>query len=310
MRSIILLVGLCAGLQLSAQTITWDSITPVATDAAINEYATLKHYMLRSSADTMHSLVVFIPGTYRYPGDYKFVMEQVARLGYHVVGLSYKYDPPVNPLCRGTGDVTCHYRARMETIDGVDRHPAVSVTPANSIMNRLNKLMAYLVANRPGQGWDQFYAGGELQWNKIILTGHSQGASLAGIMGKEFPAKRVVMFSVMDFLDNGAIPSWVDNTTNHENYYALIHPKDEQIPFTRAQIGWDKLGMIEYGAMCNIDCNNPPYRHTHILYTNYEPASTLVDKHHNGTCLDIYISGETAYQASLTKAIQYLFGAN
>jgi len=307
MRSIVLLITLCAELQLNAQTIAWDSITPVATDAAINEFNALKHYMLKPGVDTMHSLVIFIPGTYRYPGNYKFVMEQIAQQGYHVVGLSYKYDPPVNPLCRGTLDVTCHYRARMETIDGVDRHPGVSVSPANSIINRLKKLMAYLVANKPGQGWNQYYVGGKLQWNKIILAGHSQGASIAGIMGKEFTAKRVVMFSVIDFLDNGAIPNWVNNTDNHENYYAFIHPKDEQVPFTRAQLGWDKLGMTEYGAMCNIDCNTPPYRDTHILYTNYTPATAQVDKYHNGSTLDSYINGETAYKASLTQAIKYLF---
>ncbi|HLA52941.1 MAG TPA: hypothetical protein VK618_06540, partial [Flavitalea sp.] len=89
MRSIVLLIMLCAGFQLSAQTITWDSITPVATDPAINEFGTLKHYMLKSDQDTMHSLVIFLPGTYRYPGNYKFVMEQIVRLGHHVVGLSY-----------------------------------------------------------------------------------------------------------------------------------------------------------------------------------------------------------------------------
>jgi hypothetical protein len=90
----------------------------------------------------------------------------------------------------------------------------------------------------------------------------------------------------------------------------LIHPKDEQIPFTRAQIGWDKLAMTEFGSMCNIDCNNPPYRNSHILYTNYAPATTQVDKYHNGTCLDIYINDEMEYKTSLAKAIKYLFGAN
>ncbi len=310
MRSVVLLVALGIGLQLSAQTITWDSIAPAATDVAINEFAVAKHYMLKPDAGDRHSLVIFIPGTYRYPGNYKFVMEQIAQQGYHVVGLSYKYDPPVNPMCRGTGDITCHYRARMETIDGIDRHPNVSVSPANSIMNRLQKLMAYLVANKPGQGWDQFYVNGQMQWNKIIITGHSQGAAIAAIMGKEFPAKRVVMFSVIDFLDNGAIPNWVNSTVNSANYYALAHPRDEQIPFTRVQIGWDKLGMTAFGAMCSIDCNNPPYRNSHILYTNYDPASTLVDKHHNGVCLDSYIDNETEYKASLSKAISYLFAAN
>lgn len=296
-------------LKVNAQTISWDSIYPVNTDPQISntpDYR-LRHYMLKSSQDTMNSMVLFIPGTWRYPGNYKFMMEQFARLGYHVIGLSYIYLPAINPICKTTNDVNCHYNARMETIDGVDRHPSVSVDVPNSILNRLDKLLQYLVANKPGQGWEQFYSGGVIQWNKIIVTGHSQGASLSGILGKEFPVKRVVMFSVIDYLESGAIPSWVNNTTNSEKYYALIHPKDEQVPFFRAQIGWDKLGMTQYGSMSNIDCSSSPYNNTHILYTNYVPATTQADKYHNGTCLDMYMDGETAYKASLTQAIKYLF---
>ncbi len=103
------------------------------------------------------------------------------------------------------------------------------------------------------------------------------------------------------------LPSWVDNTTNHENYYAFIHTKDELVPFTAHKLGWDKLGMTEYGAMSNIDCNSSPYNNTHILYTNYVPATAQADKFHNGSCLDVYIDGEAAYKASLTEAIKYLF---
>ena len=83
--------------------------------------------------------------------------------------------------------------------------------------------------------------------------------------------------------------------------------KDEQVPFTAAQIGWEKLGMTEYGSMCNIDCNNYPFRNSHILYTTYTPATTLADKYHNGTTLDVYINDETAYKNSLKEAIKYLF---
>jgi hypothetical protein len=308
MRLILVLTIVCLASTANAQTITWDSVKPSVTDPNIpTDGYDLRHYMLRSSQDTMHSLVIFIPGTYRYAANYKFVMEKIALLGHHVLGISYKYDPPVNAICSTTNDVTCHYRARMETIDGTDRHPSISVNTANSILNRIKKAIQFMITLHPGQGWEQYMSGGQLQWNKIIIAGHSQGAALAGVMGHEFPAKRIVMFSVIDFLNSGAIPSWVDNTVNHENYYAFIHPKDELIAFYRAEIGWEKLGMTEYGAMANIDCNTSPFGNTHILYSNYEPATTLGDKHHNGTTLDIYLDGETAYKASLTEAIKYLF---
>lgn len=308
MSRITLFIIFCMGLQVSGQTITWDSVRPSVTDPNIpTDGYNLRHYMLRSNQDTMHSLVIFIPGTYRYPGNYKFVMEKIAALGHHVLGISYKYDPGVNPICSNTNDITCHYRARMETIDGVERHTSVSVNPANSILNRIKKSLQYMISSRPGQGWDQYYSGGEIQWNKVMIAGHSQGGAIAGVMGHEFPAKRLVMFSVIDFLNSGAIPNWIDNTINHENYYALIHPKDELIAFYRAQIGWEKLGMTEYGSMSDIDCTTYPFSNTHILYSNYVPSTSLGDKYHNGTALDIYMENELTYKASLTEAIKYLF---
>lgn len=289
-----------------AQTVTVDSILPSTTDNTINEF-NLRHYIFKSDAPAKNALVVFIPGTFRQPNNYQYLMEQVALMGYHVIGIGYKYDPAVNPLCRPTGDITCHWRARMETIDGTDRHASVSVNPANSILNRLLKALQYFATKYPTGGWSQYYSGNQLEWNKIIVSGHSQGASLAAIMGKQFPVKKVVMWSVMDFLDNGSIPDWVNNTTGHDKYYAFIHVKDEQIPFSKAQVGWENLGMSQDGAMISADCNTAPFNNTHILYTSYTPATSLADKYHNGTTLDMYIEGETAYKNILKEAIKYLY---
>lgn len=306
MRGVIFLIVVLMQMQVQSQTITWDSIRPSTTDAAITTF-NARHYYLKSNQDTMQSLVVLIPGTFRYGGEYKFIMEKLALLGYHVVGLSYEYEPTINPLCRPTDDVNCHFNARMETITGIDGHSSVNVTPAESILNRLGKLLLYAANNRPGQGWDQYYVNGQIQWNKIIVVGHSQGGAISGIMGNQYPVKRVIMISIIDYLDSGSIPSWVDNTAGHEKYYALFHPKDELMPFSNVQVGWEKLGMTQHGAMVNIDCNAYPYKNSHILYTNYVPATSLVDKFHNGTCLDSYFDTNTAYKNSLGEAIKYLF---
>ena len=295
-------------LPVNSQVVTWDSVRPSTTDNNIETGSyNLRHYMATSNAPSKNTLVIFLPGTNRAPSSYLYMMEQIALLGYHVIGLMYKTDPAINPICRPTDDVTCHWRARMETIDGTDRHPNVSVNVPNSIINRLEKVLQYVNTIHPSGGWDQYLSGGQLQWNKIIVSGHSQGASLSGILGKEFPVKRVVMWSVIDFLDSGNIPDWVNNTTNNEKYYAFIHAKDELVPFTRAQLGWDKLGMTEYGSMSSIDCNSYPFNNTHILYTTYTPSVSLVDKYHNGTTIDIYINAETAYKNSLKEAIRYFF---
>ena len=106
---------------LSGQTIIRDSVSPRATDTTIERGAfNLMNYYIKSNQDTMNTLVIFLPGTTREPNDYLYVMDQLALMGYHVIGLMYKTDPPINPKCRSTDDETCHWRARMETIDGTD----------------------------------------------------------------------------------------------------------------------------------------------------------------------------------------------
>ncbi len=61
-----------------------------------------------------------------------------------------------------------------------------------------------MVVNNPGQGWGQYYSGGQIQWDKIIITGHSQGGALAAIMGKRISCKASGDVSMMDFLDSDA----------------------------------------------------------------------------------------------------------
>lgn len=302
---IILLLALCC-LKSNSQVITY-TVRPHTTDAQIVEGGdqNLPHYMA-SGINTTQTLVLFLHGTYQSPSAYTFAIKEIAALGHHVIGLNYPYLPAVNPICKGTDDITCHWRARMETIDGVDRHVSVNVDQTNSIINRLTKLLQYLIATYPTRGWQQYYTNGEPDWSKIIVSGHSQGASLAGVMGKEYPVKRVVMWSVMDYLNSGRIPDWVDDQTGKEKYYAFSHPKDELVPFKQVQTGWSKLGMTEFGSMVNVQCNEFPYNNTHILYTTFETTVTGTDKYHNSTILDTYLTDEEN-KVLTRQAIKYLY---
>jgi hypothetical protein len=65
--------------------------------------------------------------------------------------------------------------------------------------------------------------------------------------------------------------------------------------------------MTVYGSMVDISCNEYPFRNSHILYTTHNPLTSLVDKYHNGTVLDIYINTEVTYRAHLKEALKYLF---
>jgi hypothetical protein len=282
-------------------------ISPKVTDPAITT-ALSNHFISVKQGTTLKNvLYVFLPGTYRNPTVSKATTQKAASLGYHAIGLMYDNLVAGNPLCSATGDVTCHSRARREVIDGIDRHPGVNVNVANSLINRLTKLLVYLNRTRPTQGWGQYLLNGQPNWPKIIVAGHSQGGAIAGVIGKYYPIKKVIMFSMVDYLNNGKIPDWEANATNREKYFGLTSINDELVPFPKVKAIWTAMKMDIYGGRINVDWNAYPYSNSHSLITSRIITTTMVDPYHNSTGVDSYIpknpySGRYVYD----KAWEYL----
>lgn len=283
-------------------------ISPQTTDPAITT-ALSNHYVSVQTGGTLRNvLYVFLPGTYRNPTVSKATTQKAASMGFHAIGLMYDNRVAVNPVCRPTGDVTCHSRARREVVDGVDRHPKVNVNYSNSLINRLVKLLLYLQKTRPTQGWGQYLVNGKPNWTKIIVAGHSQGGAVAGVIGRYYPVKRVIMISIIDYLDNGKIPDWVANQTNKDKYFAIINTADELIPYARVKIGWQVMGLPLYGSRVNVDWYPYPYGYSHTLITFRNPTTTLIDKYHNSTAVDVYIPKTSTGKYVYDKVWQYLLG--
>jgi hypothetical protein len=281
-------------------------IAPKTTDATITTGLS-NHYVSVQTGGTLRNvLYVFLPGTYRNPTVSRATTEKAASLGFHSIGLMYDNLVAGNPLCRATGDVTCHSRARREVIDGIDRHVGVNVNKSNSLINRLIKLLTYLHKTRPTQGWGQYLVNGQPNWSKIIVGGHSQGGAIAGVLGRHYPVKKVIMISMMDYLNNGMIPDWVAMTTNKAKFYHIINSADELVPYPKVKIGWDKMGMALYGSRINVDWYPFPYANTHTLITTRIPTTTNVDKFHNSTGVDSYIPKTSTGKYVYDKAWEYL----
>jgi hypothetical protein len=104
------------------------------------------------------------------PSEFSFLATEARRLGYHTILLAYRNEAPiaasptaVPPALPGCGPFelptppgsTCARDTRMEILTGDDVSTVVSVDRANSIENRLNKLLQYLAANHPDarHGW-------------------------------------------------------------------------------------------------------------------------------------------------------------
>ena len=281
-------------------------VYPSTTDPAITTFNATHFVSVQTGALLKNILFVNIPGTNRTPSQCKVIAQKAVSMGYHAISLTYSNQTAGNPLCAPTGDTTCHLRLRREVIDGIDRHPSINITPTNSVINRLTKLLIYMHKVQPTQGWGQYLVNNQINWSKVIIGGHSQGGALAGVIGRFYPVKRVIMFSMVDFLNNGKIPNWEKLTANNANYYSLINMNDELVPWSKVNAVWTAAGWKAYGNYINVDWNPFPYNNSHLLISTYKPTSTSIDPYHNMTGVDHYFPKYSNGKYVYEKAWEYL----
>lgn len=283
------------------------SILPRSTDPAISSH--FEHHWASTregSVNLKNTLVIFLPGSYRKPVDYKAFIRKSVTLGYHAIGIMYPNSQPVNNFCSATNDITCHRRARHEIVDGVDRHPNINVNFTNSIVNRITKMIKFMHNAKSAQKWGQFLVNGQPAWDKIIISGHSQGGQNAGVLGKYYPIKKVIMFAAIDFHNNKRMPDWQDLPANKPKYFSLFNTKDELLPYADAQAAWQHLGMTIYGGLVNVDTGAPPYGNTHTLITTANPVVDLSPKYHNSTAMDACTPKDASGKFLYDKAWEYM----
>ncbi len=147
-------------------------------------------------------LLISIPGT-TGPGDVMRSFDSVAALiGYHAISLDYPNNRNTASLINST-DKEVFNKFRQELDFGTPVSDSVNVDSANSIVNRITKLVIYLAKTRPTEGWNNFLDGGRIIWERVTLAGHSQGAGHVSYIAHAFRVHKVIMLSgPQDFLAN------------------------------------------------------------------------------------------------------------
>ncbi len=224
-------------------------------------------------------LFVFFPGTGALPTHYRLILRTGAERGYHTIGLNYPNDAAVGVLCDSSDDPDCQWSVRREIITGVDTSSLVDVNAANSIVNRLQKVLSYLDAQYPEEGWGQYLTDGAVDWSGVEVAGHSQGGGHAAAIAKLHAVFRAVYFSSpadWSTLDD-APPPWVSQSgaTDGSRQYGFTHVQDATVPSAHLTVTWSALGLGAFGAPVSVDNVNAPYGNSHQLATNAVP-------HHNG----------------------------
>lgn len=203
-------------------------------------------------------------------------------------------------LCQFSADPERYWSARNVVIFGAGS-PVPGQAPvsrADSIVNRLEKLLASMQASYPPEGWDQFLlANGTVDWSKVVLAGHSQGGGHVGVLTKSVALNRAVYFSSPeDWYENTDTPaSWPQtraNVTPSSQQYGFGSDGDTLVPNTHAFTHWNNLGLSRPASgPVLVDTSAPPFALSRQLRTSqaFNPASTaptLALKLHGVTVVD------------------------
>jgi hypothetical protein len=251
---------------------------------------------LDPSVESNDKLLVFMPGTNNKPTDYKELQKEAARLGYHVIGLMYQNDVGVDAKCKGSSDEYCSGDMRLEILTGEARSDHIAVTPANSVDNRLAKLLTHLSERYPDERWSRFLKNGAPKWSQIAVAGQSQGAGQAALIGKVRHVNRVVLFSgPPDARVPNEVDKWVSiGETPASKYFALYHRRDQFLVTPGGSSGiranLTALEMDRFGdpALVTGGAGEYPYGGTHILETDLQPQGGYANpRPHQSTARDV-----------------------
>src|SRR6266571_8044178 len=282
-------------------------VAPQATDPAIDRALDDHLAWLDPTAPTNHKLFVFLPGLSTVPTETQLIPQEAARLGYHVIGLSYLNSVGLVATCMDSPDPnSCYEDAHFEIVYGnglgIDS-PIVDVNQPNSIVNRLTKLLQYLDSNYPAEGWAEFLADGAPKWSKTAVSGHSQGGGNAAMIAKHQVVDRVVMFSaVVDTAHDWELV----HVTPSQRYFGLAH--DREGGFGAILAGWQSLGITAFGPVVTAETSSPPYGSTHTLATDLRPqrGGFHDSEAHKSTGIDYYIPLNKDGTPTLADAWRYM----
>jgi predicted esterase len=187
-------------------------------------------YVIYDPAHAAAPLVVFLPGTGGKPSNAADLMTVVAGQGYRVLGLAYDDVPAVAQVCPRDPDPDCSAAFRQMRVDGTRASGRVHNPPAEAIIPRLVTALRALVKSDPDHGWDQYLDGDQPRWERIVVSGLSQGAGMAAYIAKHHAVRRVVLFSSpwdVTGADHHPAP-WLSATsqTPPERWYAEYHRRE------------------------------------------------------------------------------------
>jgi len=208
------------------------AVSPSDADPQIKRFTANNLVLFKNGVAKNANLLVFFPYTGGKPESGWPFLEAGAKAGYRVIGLEYDNTASVPTTCGKNLDPACSDRFRQKRVFGDDVTKDIDDLPAESIVNRLTKLLQYLDAHHHDEGWGRYLRGGKPDWPRIAVAGHSQGAGMAAYIAKKEKVARVIVLSgAWDRVEaTKEFAPWVTSPskTPLDRWYAAYHAKESR----------------------------------------------------------------------------------
>lgn len=290
-------------------------VDPTLTDAEIRPLTELPgaatrrldHFVAIDSSRQNGYLYLHLVGSGGLPENNLVLARHAASRGFHVVSLAYPNWPAVRDLTGQSGDGAAPGAVREERLFGVDVSPLVDIDGANSVVNRLVRLIEYLDNQHPDEQWGQFLAAGAPRWRRMLIGGHSQGAGHAAYLSQEFGLAGVVLFGGPgDFVAGVGLAEWLfrSSVTPPERLYSFVHELDPN--FSAFQIAQTALGLGDFGPPQDVDIAVPDDWTTHRLISTRLDVPN--DNYHGAVVVDRSLPLDDEGEPVYAPAWNYLLG--
>lgn len=256
-----------------APSVAMTSVSPSATGAEVDDPVGGNHMVfVDASVAERDRILVHFSGTFGRPVRHSLFLQTVASQGVRAIGLQYVNNGSVNGICEldwqadPRPDPDCMEAVRLERIYGNDSSTLVSVSAGNGIVNRLTRLLEHLDALQPAAGWAAFLDDGAPRWDRIVVSGLSQGSGMAALIARDQAVARVLMFAgPFDTDPFGDTAAWMTDpkATPIGRHYGFRHIDD---PLFVNPASWDDMALP--GPPVVVDTAAPPYDNSHFLETN------------------------------------------
>jgi predicted esterase len=214
------------------------AISPAEADPQVKRFLSNNLALLKNHVKRNAPLLVFFSGTGGTPASGWPFLETAANAGYRAIGLEYDNGTSVPQTCRPNPDPACSDRFRQKRIFGDDVTKDIDDLPAESVVNRLTKLLEYLDAHHHDEGWGRYLRHGQPNWSAIAFAGHSQGGGIAAyIAKKKNVARAIVLSGAWDRVEaTKAWAPWVTSpsATPMNRWYAAYHARESRADAMKA----------------------------------------------------------------------------